>query len=156
MKKLIYILAIFLSWSLSLDAQYYVNEKPVEKVSLEVRSLATQSIHGQKVGFGINLNLNQRWQFSYFMLKPLQNSETAIAGSSYEGGQIRFNINPKNKLTIGPAVKIGYHDKMFLTVLPSIQATYHVVEKINVTGGVAYSDGFPYFNLELGYKLFGK
>ena len=120
---------------------------------MEASALITRSIQGTKTGLAFNISLKDRWQLGYFNLRSYQLEQGA---ETYEGLMIQRFFKVGNKLLIGPALRVGYMNKDFLTVLPSLQAAYKLNNKIRLGAGIARSDGFSHFNLHLGFKIFSK
>ncbi len=151
MNKLVIIFILALSANLLHGQRYY--SPPISKsLKVELNTIASRSIHGRKMGLALNLNINNRWHVNCFSLKSYNSGESVSA--THRGGQVRYFLNPNKRLSVGPALKVGYYNRYFLNILPSVHARYKLIDNINIGGGVAYSDGFPYFDLELGIVLF--
>ena len=153
MKTLIIILFLSLSGS-SLFGQSFYYKKQQPKLALELSTEYTRSIHGPKIGFGVNVNLKDRWHMGYFNLRSFDGQEGSQ--ETFEGVIINYMLNPGAKFVIGPAVKVGFYNKYFMTILPSLQATYKINDMVSIGAGAAYSDGFPSFDLAFNFQVFKK
>ena len=153
MHKLILIVLFTLSVN-TLAGQAFYRQSNTKGLKLEAGSITSCSIHGRKVGYTLNLNINHRWHINYFNLTAVPKDESSP--ESFRGAQVRYIINPQSRFSIGPALRMGYYNRYFLNVLPSVYSRYRVLDKLSIGGNMAYSDGFPYFDLELVFTLFEK
>lgn len=136
----------------------YYTPKPIDRSwSIEAGHLTTRSIRGWKTGFTVEITKNNRWSLAYFNLSGKVNSEWATAEkSTYRGADVGYVFNPKGRLKLGMNIRMGMHEKQFISVLPGATARFAINDLININSSVAYSDGFPHFGMGLSVRLYAK
>lgn len=118
---------------------------------LEIGPSATRSIRGWKTGVQIALKFGNRYAvgvFGYYKLPDAQNSPDA-----FHGIYGLYLFNRYSRLQFGPSLRVGYFRKRFLTIIPTMEAVAHITRRISISGGMGYSDRFPYFDMKMSIGL---
>jgi len=153
MKKLFIILALFSLISFQSKAQRSIG-KNQNQFSIELANNTVRSIYGWKTGPKVNMNFNNRIELNYAYLFSVDGDENGQ--SSFQSTQVKYYLNPKGRVNLGLGLKLGLYDNQFAAVIPSIDLRYRPIDDLNVSAGFARVDGFPYFDLSLGIRVFSK
>lgn len=136
------------------ESQAQLRTSRNERFSIELSNNTVRSINGWKSGPKIGFNFKNRLELNYVYLMDISGNEATQ--ESFHGTQVKYYFNPKGKLNIGLGLRIGLYNQQFAAVIPSIDFKYKILDNLNVSTGIARLDGYPYFDLSFGFKLFKK
>lgn len=119
--------------------------------SLEASSVATRSIRGWKMGVQVGFIKADRFNFGGFTLSEIGSAENERR--SFSGVYSTYYLFKKQRIQIGPAMKVGLFQKRFLALLPTLEGRVRINENVALSSGVGRSDRYPYFDFKLIIKL---
>ncbi|WP_286756045.1 hypothetical protein [Roseivirga sp. UBA838] len=156
MKAKFIVLASLLMLSFGAQAQsfYRQNRPQKDRFSVSLKNITTRSVNGWNTGPSVSLNLGQRFSMGYVYLTAIGSAEREA--NTFSGLQFNYSVFDGSRFDVGVGLRTGVHNQYFISVLPSIQMTYDVSTKVAAELGYAHSDGFPFFQMGIGYKIFRK
>jgi len=153
MKRLFLICSLLLAFGSLAQAQtYYEKNTKAKPIHIELSNLTTRSIYGWKTGVSLTANINNRMSLSYVNLIDINNQEGE--GDTFRGGQYQYYFNPKNNLSVGLGLMVGFYNEQFLAVTPSVEVKYVYNDRFVAGMGFSRVDTYPKFDFRVGMRLF--
>lgn len=128
--------------------RYTVKEKDV---AFQVFNTTTRSLYGWHTGVSLGMNWRDRWSINYFSLQAIGKSEWDI--DVFRGAEVKYFVNPKSRLAFGMAMRMGMFNKRFFSVIPETNLSLKLSKSSSIITGFAYSDGFPYLSIQMGFRI---
>lgn len=150
----ILILAMLSVIDLNAQSFYSSQYRDQESFSIALENNNTRSIRGWKTGVALSFQWKEKWYADFVYLTSLSRNE--LPSDQFSGLQLSYLFNITKSVRLGPAIRVGLYNNQFFHLLPSAKAQVELTPRIYTEAAYAHSDGFPFFEMNIGYKLFRK